>query len=299
MMIGAALLVLAALAGAPAQTQSRPPDFDETVKAVKGGRLAVNTFAGEVVIRTWTRDAVRVQARHGRRTKVDVEPSGSNISVHAHQEAPSSVDYEITAPAWMPVRVVGTYAFISIEGAQSEVHAETTRGDVIVKGGSGVITAKSIQGNVLVEGAKGRITVSSVNEGVRIVGATGDVSAESNNGDITMTQMRSQNVEASTINGDISFEGPPADRGRYQFTTHNGSIRVDVPQSANVTFAVRSYQGSFSSSLELKGPPRSEVRQGRRTLYTLGSGSAEMELESFGGSIRIGPPPPPRDKSKK
>ncbi len=102
-----------------------------------------------------------------------------------------------------------------------------------------------------------------------------------------MTQAKSQNVEVNTINGDIEFDGTPADRGRYRFTTHNGDITIAAPESANVSYNVRTYQGSFSTSLTLNGPPRSEVRRGRRTTYISGNGSAEMEVESFGGSIRI------------
>lgn len=288
-MFGAALIVVAALSAPAIDAQGRAPDTDETIAVTKGTRLVVENFAGEVVIRTWDRDSLRVQATHGRRIKVSVAPTAAGVRVRS-QGAQGSVDYQITAPAWMPLRVVGTFAFIDIEGAQSEVFAETTRGDVLVKGGTGAVTARSIEGDVIVEGASGRITASALNENVRITRSSGDITADSNNGDITMTDVRAQNIEAGTINGDISFAGAPADRGRYRFTTHNGNIGVDVPQGSNVSFNVRTYQGRFSSTLELQGPPRSEVRQGRRTTYTLGTGSAEMELESFGGAIRVGPP---------
>ena len=288
----AATALIAALTLLPAQgPQPRPPQTDETVAATKGSRLTVDNFAGEVSIKTWDRDSIRVLARHNPRTKVNIRTGASSVVIRAeHSGAPGSVDYEITSPAWMPVKVSGTYNFISIEGAQSEVNAETTRGDVVVKGGTGTVTAKSIQGEVIVEGARGRIVASSVNEAVRITDVSGDISVESNNGDITMLQIKSQNIEANTINGDIRFDGTPSDRARYRFTTHNGDIVVAMPESSNVSFIVRSYQGDFSPRLKVNGPPRSEVRQGRRNTYTLGTGSAEVELESFGGSIRLVPP---------
>ena len=142
-------------------------------------------------------------------------------------------------------------------------------------------------GEVIVEGATGRVTASSVNESVRLSDVTGDVTAESNNGDIRLVGMKAQNAEASTINGHIVFEGVPAARGRYRFTTHNGNITIGVPESSSLTLAVRTYQGRFAPAFTLDGPPQSEVRRGRRTVYTLGSGSADMEVESFGGSIRV------------
>lgn len=286
----ATLFLLTTLAAPAAQDRpAREPQTDQTVDVSRGARLTVDNYAGEVIIKAWDRDSLRVQARHGSRQKVSVRSTPAGVVVSA-AGTPSSVDYEISIPAWMPVKVSGTYVFISIEGAQSEVSAETTQGDVIVKGGTGTVTAKSILGEVVVEGVRGRVIASSVNEGVRVTGSSGDISAETSNGDIGLSQITSENVEVTTINGDIAFDGPPAARGRYRFVTHNGNITIGIPESSNVTFTVRTYQGRFTSTYDLSGPPRSEVRQGRRTTYTLGNGSAEMELESFGGTIRIGAP---------
>ena len=35
-----------------------------------------------------------------------------------------SVDYEITAPVWMPIKVEGHYDFVTIDGIQGEVSVE-------------------------------------------------------------------------------------------------------------------------------------------------------------------------------
>ena len=58
-----------------------------------------------------------------------------------------------------------------------------------------------------------------------------------------------------------------------------------LPENTNATFTVRTYNGDFSSNLPTKRV--GEVRRGRRATYTLGSGGAEVELESFGGTIRL------------
>lgn len=286
-MFTAAAVVIVALIAQPPARDARTPNTDETVTVKKGMRLIVDNFAGEVVVRTWDRDSVRIQGRHSSRAKVAVRPTETAVTVRSTSSTAGSVDFEITAPAWMPVRVQGTYNFVTVEGAQSEVHAETTRGDVVIEGGTGTITARSIQGRVIVEGARGRVHASSVNEAVRVTDASGDVVAETTNGNITLTQVKSENVEVTTVNGHINYDGPPVARGRYRFSTHNGNIYLAVPDTSNVTFVVRTYNGSFASAIDLQGPPRSEVRQGRRTIYTLGNGSAEMEVESFGGSIRV------------
>jgi hypothetical protein len=283
-------LAMALAASAPAQERAaRAPQTDQTVPVSRGTRLTIDNHAGEVVVRAWDRDALRVQARHAARARVGVRtsPAGVHVSASAQQGPPGSVDYEITAPAWMPVKIEGRFIYVMVEGAQSEVSVETVRGDVLLKGGSGSISVKTIQGEIVVEGGRGKINLSSVNEGIKVTGAAGEITAETTNGSISLARIESASVTVATVNGDVAYDGTLADAGRYSFSTHNGDITVTVPETANATFNVRTYNGEFGASLPLKGPDPSGLRRGRRATYTLGAGSADVELESFGGGIRL------------
>ena len=287
-MLLSSVVTVMLLAQAPA-ARTAPPQTDETVPVQRGARLLVNNYAGDVIVRTWDKDSVRVIARHQARTKVSIRPSAAALSISASgtHGPQGSVDYEITAPAWMAVRVEGTFNFVTVEGAQAEVFANTVRGDVTIKGGSGTVTAKSVEGEVRVEGARGKVNVSSVNEKVVIADTGGDVTAESINGRITMTGMDARSVDASTVNGDIAYEGKLLEGGHYSFGTHNGNLMLGVPDNANATFTIRTYQGSFSTDLPLEGIDRADVRRGKRVTTALGNGSADVNLETFGGSIRL------------
>src|SRR5262245_35700550 len=129
-MIGTALVLALTLAQAQPQATPAPrnstPQTDETVPVQQGTRLSINNFAGEVILKTWDKDSLHVVARHQPRVRVNIRQvtGGVNLSSGGSM-GPSSVDYEITAPAWMPVRVEGTYNFVTIEGTQAEVYANT------------------------------------------------------------------------------------------------------------------------------------------------------------------------------
>jgi DUF4097 and DUF4098 domain-containing protein YvlB len=283
---------------ARAQTSTQPqtrtvhrdaPNTDEAVAVQRGTRLVVNNFAGEVIIRTWDKDQVHVVAHHQPRMKVAIRNSGAIVAITAAalSGTTGSVDYDITVPGWMPIRTEGTYNFVTIEGAQAEVFANTIRGDVVIKGGTGAITAKSVEGEIQVDGARGKLTVSSVNHGIVINNASGEIAADSVNGAITMTAIDATSVDASTVNGTITYEGRIADNGHYSFETHNGDLLLGLPESVNATFTIRAYQGSFSTDLPLQGVGRNELQRGRRVTTTMGSGSAEVNVETFGGTIRL------------
>lgn len=286
--------LLAALSTAPLADQAgqakpgvrstRPPDTDETVAVSRGARLSVSNFAGEVFVRGWDRDAVRVQGRHNARARVTIRPTTAGLTVSS-SGSPGSVDYDITVPAWMPVKIEGTYIYIAVEGTQAEVSAETVRGDVSIKGGATFVTAKSVEGEVILEGVRGKVNASSVNQGVTVNGASGELVAETVNGHITLNNIESSSVEVGSVNGNIKYDGTAAANGRYRFSTHNGSISVGVPESASAAFSVRTYNGSVRTDLQLQGG--GDVRRGQRAIYTLGSGSAEFEVESFGGTIQL------------
>jgi DUF4097 and DUF4098 domain-containing protein YvlB len=268
-----------------AQSSARRGDTDQTVPVTRGSQLFVNNFAGEVVVRAWDQDQVRVQARHSGHVRVNVRTGENAVRISSTSSSGTpSVDYEIRVPAWMPVRVSGQFNYIEVGGTQADINAENVRGDIRIKGGSGVITLKSIEGDVYAEDAKGRLTVSSVNEGITLVRISGEVSAETINGELTFTDARANSVEATTVNGDVRYTGIVANDGLYRFNTHQGDVLMGVQDQVNATVSVRSYEGDFRSSFPFKAENRA---RGRRQTFTIGSGGAQIELESFGGDIRL------------
>ena len=288
MILAAALAVTLAQAGAARHQPA--PQTDQTVPVQRGGRLTVNNFAGEVIIHTWDKDSIHVVARHQSRTRVNIRPNAAGIAVSASgtMGPQGSVDYDITAPGWMPIKVEGQFNFVTIEGAQAEVSADTVRGDIVIKGGTGFVTAKSIEGEIIVEGARGKINVSSVNQGIKISDTSGDIRADTINGPIAMTGIQSSSVDVSTVNGNITYEGTLANDGHYDMRTHNGDVVLGVPDNLNATFTIRTYQGDIRTDIaELQAASREEARRGKRITITVGKGSADVYLESFGGTIRV------------
>ena len=86
---------------------------DQTVNVTKGTKLDVNNFAGDVQIKAWDRDAVRVEATHSDSETIDIKPGDQVLSVRSRSVRggpPRSLDYTISVPKWMAVSVSGTYA---------------------------------------------------------------------------------------------------------------------------------------------------------------------------------------------
>lgn len=280
-----------------APIQARPggpessPKSDQTVDVAKGTRLVLSNNAGEVVVRSWERDQVRIQATHGARETISAETTDMTLRVRTQRASGSRgpgglVDYQITVPRWMPVNLSGTYLDATIEGTTAEVTVETVHGNARVTGGNGAVSLRSVEGVITVDKATGRVQATTVNEGIRITNVSGEITAETTNGDIFIDSATTSNLEAYTVNGEVTFNGTIRDNGVYRLGTHNGDIRVGLGGASNATVFVRTFQGDFSADFPVQLPEGQNARSGsKRFNFTLGSGSARIELQSFGGDI--------------
>lgn len=288
---------------APQPPAPRPlrPRADETVPVTRNMRLSVSTFAGSIAVRAWDRDAVRVEAEHSNRDRVNIRATEAllRVTTSAEHGMSRTVDFTLTVPRWLPVTLNGTYVDIDLEGVQGEVAAETLGGDVRLKGGSGTVTLKSVEGIIEVEGSKGRIVLNTVNEGVFVRDSSGEITAETVNGDVALERIDATSVDVATVNGDVTYDGSIRDGGAYRFTTHNGDVELRVPDQISASVFVRTYRGDFDSHFQVQVPTppapagedasarRRHERRNRGFNFTLGSGAARLELESFGGDISL------------
>lgn len=285
-----ATLTVAALAAGTTHT--------DTTFAVKAGtRLELNQFSGSIAVQTWSKNAVRVSAQHGSRVEIQMGGTWPTLTIQSvhWRGIPSTVEYQLTVPKWMALSLSGVNTDVSVEDSGGEIHIETVQGEVTVSGGSKVVQASSVDGEVHVVGASGRIECSSVSGAVHVERSSGPVAASSVNGEITLDGLDSDDVEASTVNGTVSYEGAIRKDGSYRFSTHNGDVSVGIPEGANATVSVATFSGEFGSDVPIQ---IRETRRGKRFNFTLGDGSARIELESFQGSIRLHRPGNPEVRTR-
>lgn len=276
----------ATLAAATFALAAFTPRTDTTFTVPAETRLVIENFAGEVAVGTWSRNAIRIEADHSSRAIIEIERDGSTVNVEprGRRGAPSSVSFRITVPAATALEISGVYLDVSVAGVKSDVAVETVRGDVHLSGGAGHISLQSVEGEVVLEGGRGRAELSSVNAGVTVKRHDGELAAETVNGEIILEDIRGVTVEASTVNGDVLYDGEMRAGGRYSFSTHNGDITVGLPEEPSVSVSVATFSGEFESSFPVKV---TSSHRHKRMRFMLGSGSAELDLESFQGSIRL------------
>lgn len=276
----------ALLAGMPQQQQF---DTDTTVSVSAGTRLSLENVGGEVTIRAWDRNQVRIQATHSSRTRVGIRVSESVLRLTPQGSRGMGVmggmvDYVLTVPAAMDIQLGGMFADVSIEGTRGSVSVNTVEGNISVKGGAGTLELATVNGKVTVEGANARLNVRAVSEDIELTNVQGEIQAETVSGDVTLTRIDGRRVEAQSVSGDVRFDGTLRPDGTYSLLTHSGDVIVAIPENASILIQTAVANGDVSASFEL---PASERSSRRRQQFRLGSGSATLELETFSGDIRL------------
>ena len=272
------MLVISALLAALAL-----PQVDTTFPVERSQRLEVSVHVGDVAVRAWDRSAVRVRAELGVRSRLAVDRTPAAVRVRTSGDRGEPVKYDITVPSWMAVNLQGVNTGMAVTGVAAAIRVETVNGDIAVQGGTGLVYLNTVEGAVRLERSSGRIDVKSVNADVTVREVEGEVRAQTVNGDVMLTAVRSESVEASTVNGNMVYDGTIRAGGRYSLVTHNGDVTITIPAGTDARVSVSTFQGDFESDF----PVTLTERRGKRFDLMLGKGTAAVDLESFQGTIRL------------
>jgi|KBSSwiStaDraftv2_1062776.scaffolds.fasta_scaffold29679_4 hypothetical protein len=256
------------LALAAAAVVSLGSGADTTIAVSRGTSLQIANFAGQVSVRAWEKNAVRVTAEATQGNRIMIKLDGKILFVKGHgkMSGDPAIDLNIVAPSWMDLAVSGIHTDVMIDGTKGRVRVETVHGDIAVSGG------------------RGEIQLNAVNQDIHLVDASGIVLSETVNGDMTFQRINSDSVDVSTVNGEIFYEGSINDKGVYKFTSHNGDIAVALPKTADAMVNVSTFSGDFASDFPVS---LTETKKGRQFCFILGKGTAQVDLESFQGTIHI------------
>ncbi len=272
------IVAAALLAGAQAQQS------DTTFPVDPRGQLRLEDIQGNVSIRTWDEPRIRVGTGEEERRALRIDAGSSTVRVGFDRAEGGDGDLQLTIPATMGVRVSGTQGDVDAKGLQGEVSIEVVNGSIELTGGRGLVSLRSVQGDIEVHGVQGRMDFHTVAGDLEAADLSGDLVAESISGDVQLRTVNATDVQASTVSGDVTYDGSVRDGGHYVLKSHSGDVTFALPEGAGATITVETFSGDFESTFPVR---LTEQRKGQRFSFGVGSGSARVELQSFSGDINL------------
>lgn len=257
----------------------------DTTVAIHGAtRLALSSSEGTITVQTWNRDAIRIEADHDDDTRIEIDQGGRSIRVRARARyGPSEVSWKLTVPAELALDLSSQSGDVKVAGTKGEVAIATVEGSITVQGGGGFISLQSVEGDIALSETSGRVRITTVDGKIELRHAQVELKASAVDGDITLDGIESTDAEVNTVDGAIRYEGAIRRGGRYTLSSHDGDVTV-IAATIDADVTVSTFSGDFESDYPVT---LSGTQNRGRMNFTLGSGGARLDLESFDGTVAL------------
>lgn len=277
-------------AGAQAQ-QTAPRTVERSSAFVANGEVEIENVAGSIRVEAWDRNEISLTARLGRGVeRVDFEVDGSTADIEVvYPRSGRNVEgaeLVVRVPAGTRVRAEGVSADVVVQNVRGDVEAESVSGSVRVAGGSRVVRASSVSGNVIVEAATNDVRAESVSGRIQLGGATGYIEAETTSGDIAVQGRDASSVSLQSVSGSVSYRGSLERSGSVNIESFSGTVDFTVPAGTLGDFEATTFSGGIDNGFNNERPRTERRGPGSELEFSTGNG-AQIELNSFSGTIRI------------
>ena len=264
--------------------------LDTTVTFDARGTVNVSCPGGDVVVTGSDRNQIVVKART-ERGAIRFVSSGSNATLEpAASRGCNDAHFELSVPAGVHL-VANTWSgSLRVSGVKGEIDAHAQSGDVDVRDAGDDIEVETLSGDVTIQGARGAVNVHTVSGDISLTGGRGTVEVETVSGDIELHDVVSSQVRTNSTSGDLTFAGAIVNAGRYQFETHSGELRLELPANVGAELSLSTFSGEIDSAFPITLTPGAHgigASQAKKLTFSLGQGSARIMAETFSGDVTL------------
>ena len=288
----AALLALA-VGTVPGVSQSQTiyrNHVDTTFAFNKGAWVDLGLVSGDIIVTGWTRPEARVVAR-AEDGDLDMTLTSGRISVQvgSRRRRMGEARYEVHVPIGTRVQASSVSGDIRVTATAGEVQVTSISGALEVTDAVDRITIESVSGDIRAAKLRGRSHISTTSGDLELDDIIGDLTVKTVSSDIKITRAKSAHLRAETVSGEVTYSGSIEANGSYDFNTHSGEVRLEIPSGSGASLDLQTFSGSITSSFPLTLQPgeRSRSHSGRKMQFTIGDGSARISAQTFSGDITI------------
>jgi hypothetical protein len=296
--------------------------FEKTESIAKDGKVEVRNVSGEIEVKTWDRNEVKIDAlkvarasniekakENAQRVKIEVTRENGILKIESVYPKPSirglnvSIDYFVTIPSAASVEArsvsgdvtmenIGgkaatetTSGDVRIDGARNGARAETTSGDVMVADIENGVYCRTASGEVEAKNVSGNAELNCVSGDVTAENIRGDIEAETVSGSVRMTGISGASVvKGKTMSGSVIYEGDIDSSGRYSLQVHSGRVEMSIPSGSAVDLEASVFSGSINTEFDVVVSGKLDKKNLRGTVN---GGGADVMLKTFSGTIHL------------
>lgn len=233
--------------------------FEKTFRLDKGGELFLTNTNGSVIIESWDRNEVRVEAE--KEVKAGSRRQAEEIMARIRIKIDHRNDY-LRIETDLPKYRNGFWNSLFGDGVSISVTYRLYVPDGLK------IDINTVNGKIDISEVAGRIKLKTTNGRIEVYEAKGSVEAKTTNGSIKVELLdfdEDEDMSFRTTNGGITVYFPDNFHAYIDARTTNGSVRTDFPIEVRGEISKHRLKGKINGG------------GGRITLYTTNGGVKILE----------------------
>ena len=190
----------------------------------------------------------------------------------------------IAIPAASQLRLATVSGAIRAKGLKGSAAVSTVSGDIRIEGKLRTLEAVTISGRVTVRGDVQDLAARSVSGTIDVKKARGSVNVQTVSGRINVEARPSRRTQITSVNGSVHFSGAFKGPGRHELQSHNGAIKLQVPNDNAADYVVTTFSGAVQNQLQAE-----ETRHGPSLEVHVLGGGPTVEINTFNGAVHLRP----------
>ena len=268
---------------------------DETRPARSDARLEIDIVSGSLRISGWDRDEISIRGSIGDDVEaLEIDGSDERITIDldipdgwGNRRKDLDTHLEISAPFGTRLEVETISASIDASGFTATAELATVSGAISLSGALQSAQVETVSGAIEVEGEQTRVEAESVSGSIDLRGISQSVDAATVSGHIEVSATSISRAHFESVSGRIEFRGSLDGGARLDAEVHSGGVVLDLPADISARFEIETFSGSIDNEFGPAAERNDRYSPGKWLKFTTGDGDAEINVESFSGTIRL------------
>jgi DUF4097 and DUF4098 domain-containing protein YvlB len=291
-------------------------EVDETLAASRDGFVSIEHLSGEITIKGWDKDEVKVVGELDERARDFIfERDGNEITIEVlvrkgswkNFNSDQGDDLEVYLPRRSRVKYHSVNADVDaskIEGGISievvngdidakelsrKVRLETVNGDIHSRNLEGQISLETVNGDIDDENSQGKaIRYGSVNGDIEVSNLSPRVSVDTVNGDIELSLDVISELEINTVNGDIETFLTLSDRGEFEANSVGGDMEFTFNKDLSASFDIEAHAGGrITNNITEQRAKKAKYGPSSWLNFKVDDGDARVRITTVSGRIEL------------
>jgi len=290
-------------------------EINESKKADPNGSVTIVVTRGELEVRGWKRDEIRVNGQldeQMERFVFEVNGNETEIAVklprHLRGWGNGGSDLQVFVPRNSNVVIKGVSTDLEVQDVQGGLRAGSVSGEVVVSDVAKRIDLSSVSGDVILSSANGRIsartvsgeieasdsngsgTYHSVSGSITVRGSGAELDLETVSGEIIVTLQKFTDLTGNTVSGDIEISGDLQSEGKrkgnVRLESVSGTVELSIDDDTDARFDIETGSGGrIRNRLTNDQPKVAKYSRDSMLRFKLGDGSGLVEINTASGRV--------------